>query len=59
MRGKSITIDAYWFDLISKYAEEHHVSKKDALTMVLNLTAGRNDNGRFYKWYLNQIKSDS
>lgn len=59
MRGKSITIAPDWFDLISKYAEEHYMTKKDALTLVLDLTIGRDDKGKFYEWYLKQIKSES
>ena len=57
MRGKSITIDPELFDLISKYADDHHMTKKDTLSMLLDSCIGRNSNhfkNAFLKWYLKQ-----
>jgi hypothetical protein len=55
MRGKSITIDPEWFDLISKYADEHYMTKKDTLSMLLDIAIGRNQfKDTFREWHLKQ-----
>ena len=48
--SKSITIDTDWFDIISAYAAEHYMTKKDTLSMLLDITIGRQNT--FYDWYL-------
>ena len=48
--SKSITVDIDWFNIISAYAEEHCMTKKDALSMLLGITIGRKNS--FYDWYL-------
>ena len=55
--SKSITIDIDWFDIISTYAEEHCMTKKDTLTMLLDISIGRKNT--FYDWYLERCLKDT
>ena len=48
--SKSITVDLDWFNIITAYAEEHCMTKKDTLKMLLGITIGRENT--FYDWYL-------
>lgn len=36
--SKSITIDAGWYEIISDYATSHCMTKKDTLTMLLDIS---------------------
>ena len=47
--SKSITIDNGWFEIITDYATEHRMTKKDTLTMLLNISIGRKN--IFFNWY--------
>ena len=49
--SKSITVDLDWFNIITAYAEEHCMTKKDTLSMLLGITIGRKNT--FFDWYLN------
>ena len=49
--SKSITVDLDWFNIITAYAEEHCMTKKDTLSMLLGITIGGKNT--FYDWYLN------
>ena len=49
--SKSITVDLDWFNIITAYAEEHCMTKKDTLTMLLGIVIGGKNT--FYDWYLN------
>ena len=51
--SKSITVDLDWFNIITAYAEEHCMTKKDTLTMLLDISIGRKNT--FYDWYLENI----
>lgn len=51
--SKSITVDIGWFNIISAYAEEHCMTKKDTLTMLLDISVGRKNT--FYDWYLKNV----
>ena len=35
--SKSITIDTGWYEIISDYAASHYMTKKDTLTMLLDI----------------------
>ena len=48
--SKSITVDLDWFNIITAYAEEHCMTKKDTLSMLLGITIGGKNT--FYDWYL-------
>ena len=48
--SKSITVDLDWFNIITAYAEEHCMTKKDTLTMLLDISIGRKNT--FNDWYL-------
>ena len=48
--SKSITVDIDWFNIITAYAEEHCMTKKDTLTMLLDISIGCKNT--FYDWYL-------
>ena len=48
--SKSITVDLDWFNIITAYAEEHRMTKKDTLSMLLGITIGGKNT--FYDWYL-------
>ena len=48
--SKSITVDLDWFNIITVYAEEHCMTKKDTLSMLLGIAIGRKNT--FYDWYL-------
>lgn len=39
--SKSITIDTGWYEIISDYATSHCMTKKDTLTMLLDISIGR------------------
>ena len=47
--SKSITIDTVWYEIISDYAASHCMTKKDTLTMLLDISIGRKNT--FYDWY--------
>ena len=47
--SKSITIDTVWYEIISDYATSHYMTKKDTLTMLLDISIGRKNT--FYDWY--------
>ena len=48
--SKSISVDLNWFNIITAYAEEHCMTKKDTLKMLLDITIGGKNT--FYDWYL-------
>ena len=39
--SKSITIDTVWYEILSDYAASHYMTKKDTLTMLLDISIGR------------------
>jgi len=39
--SKSITVDLDWFNIITAYAEEHCMTKKDTLSMLLGIAIGQ------------------
>ena len=47
--SKSITIDTGWYEIISDYATSHCMTKKDTLTMLLDISIGRKNT--FNDWY--------
>lgn len=47
--SKSITIDTVWYEIISDYAASHCMTKKDTLTMLLDISIGRKNT--FNDWY--------
>ena len=47
--SKSITIDTVWYEIISDYATSHCMTKKDTLTMLLDISIGRKNT--FEDWY--------
>ena len=47
--SKSITIDTGWYEIISDYAASHYMTKKDTLTMLLDISIGRKNT--FNDWY--------
>lgn len=55
--SKSITVDLDWFNIITAYAEEHCMTKKDTLSMLLGITIGGKNT--FYDWYLESSTRDS
>jgi len=55
--SKSITVNLDWFNIISAYATEHCMTKKDTLTMLLDISIGRKNT--FYDWYLEFSTRDS
>ena len=48
--SKSITVNLDWFNIITAYAEEHCMTKKDTLSMLLGIAIGQQNT--FYDWYL-------
>lgn len=52
--SKSITIDTGWYEIISDYAASHYMTKKDTLTMLLDISIGRKNT--FYDWYFDYSK---
>ena len=48
--SKSITVNLDWFNIITAYAEEHCMTKKDTLSMLLGIAIGHKNT--FYDWYL-------
>ena len=55
--SKSITVDLDWFNIITAYAEEHCMTKKDTLKMLLDISIGGKNT--FYDWYLEYSTRDS
>ena len=55
--SKSITVDLDWFNIITAYAEEHCMTKKDTLKMLLDISTSRKNT--FYDWYLENIVKSS
>jgi hypothetical protein len=55
--SKSITVDLDWFNIITAYAEEHCMTKKDTLKMLLDISISRKNT--FYDWYLENIVKSS
>ena len=52
--SKSITIDTVWYEIISDYAASHYMTKKDTLTMLLDISIGRKNT--FNDWYYDYCK---
>ena len=54
--SKSITIDTVWYEIISDYAASHYMTKKDTLTMLLDISIGRKNT--FNDWYYDYCKGE-